>query len=379
MTQPPPPRLVRAAVIAMASVFGLTYSLTASVIALDLAARGVSDTVIGANAAMHALGILLLAPFLAALAARFGGRRLVLAALALNAAILVALPLSPAIWTWFPLRIGLGIAAEILFVMSETWTTQFSSPADRGRSMAVYMTAMSLGLAAGPIITSLIGSAGPLPWAIGVATVAATAALACVPGLPPLATGDAPPRSPARILRIAPLGMASATLNAGLEAAGLSFLPLYAMHAGWTETGATRLIATLMVGAIALQLPIGWLADRMDRRRLAIGLATAAGLGALAWPAILGIPWLAYTVLFVWGGLLVGIYTTFLAILGDRFQGSELVGVYTVMGLAWGVGALVGPLLVGAAAALTPHALPFAAGAACLAFAALAARQRTAA
>jgi MFS family permease len=153
-------------------------------------------------------------------------------------------------------------------------------------------------------------------------------------------------------------------------------MPLYAQSLGWDESGGTRLIAILMVGAIALQLPIGWLADTVDRRRLVVGLSALAGVGALAWPFVLHTPWLAYAVVFVWGGLLVGIYTTFLTILGSRFEGPTLVGVFATVGLAWGAGALAGPVLVGAAAALTDHALPLCAGAACLAFAIAAALRR---
>jgi hypothetical protein len=38
-----------------------------------------------------------------------------------------------------------------------------------------------------------------------------------------------------------------------------------------------------------------------------------------------------------------------LAMVGSRFQGGDLVGVYAVMGLAWGAGALVGPTVAGVA------------------------------
>jgi hypothetical protein len=41
-------------------------------------------------------------------------------------------------------------------------------------------------------------------------------------------------------------------------------------------------------------------------------------------------------VVFVWGGLFVGIYTVKLAIVGQRFSGSDLVGIYGIMGFAWG-------------------------------------------
>jgi hypothetical protein len=74
-----------AAVIAAATIFGLTYSLSASLIGLDLDARGYSETFIGLNAGMHACGVLLIAPFMPWLAARVGARQLTLWALMLSA------------------------------------------------------------------------------------------------------------------------------------------------------------------------------------------------------------------------------------------------------------------------------------------------------
>ncbi|NVN29309.1 MFS transporter, partial [Endobacter medicaginis] len=53
-----------AVVIAIAAVFGLSYSLSGPLIALQLEARGAGPGMVGANAAMHALGVLLVAPVL---------------------------------------------------------------------------------------------------------------------------------------------------------------------------------------------------------------------------------------------------------------------------------------------------------------------------
>ena len=50
-----------AAVIAAAAIFGVTYGLSAPLIALDLAARGFGEVTIGLNAAMHAVGVLVIA------------------------------------------------------------------------------------------------------------------------------------------------------------------------------------------------------------------------------------------------------------------------------------------------------------------------------
>jgi MFS family permease len=57
-----------------------------------------------------------------------------------------------------------------------------------------------------------------------------------------------------------------------------------------------------------------------------------------------------------------------MAVVGSRFAGSELVGIYAVIGLVWGLGALVGPALAGLAMDLSAHGLPIFAALACLAF-----------
>jgi MFS family permease len=357
-----------AAVIGAATIFGLTYSLTAPLVALNLAERGLGETMIGLNAAMHAVGVLLVAPILPRLAGRFGSRPLILFALLLTAGLLLLFPAIPVVWVWFVLRIGLGVGAEMLFVLTETWASELSDDATRGRVMATYTALLSLGFAGGPLILAFTGPEGWLPFAVGTTVALLALLLMAHPGVvrPPMASHGH--GSLLRYMRIAPVAMSTTALNAGVETAGLSFLAIYAVRLGWDEQSGTQLITTLMVGAILLQLPIGWLCDKMDRRRLMLMLGGLSTLGALAWPFMLSSAWLAYPLLFLWGGVFVGIYTTMLAIAGARFKGTELVGVYAAMGLFWGAGALVGPSLAGALMDTTRHGLAIFAALVCGAF-----------
>jgi MFS family permease len=368
-----------AAVIATAAIFGLTYSLSASLIALDLAERGATESVIGLNAAMHALGVLAIAPVLPRLVGRIGARRMTLAALVLAGLVLALFPATPGIWLWFPLRVVLGAASEALFTLSETWVNQLSEERSRARSMATYVAALSVGFALGPLILSGVGTAGASAYLIGAGLALAAALLIASPKVIAPAFPEERPGNLLRFLRLAPIAIAAEGLNAGIETAGLSFLPLYAMAQGWTEEGGTRLISCLMFGAILLQLPIGWLGDRIDRLRLAIALGFVAFGGALLWPLVLGHPWIAYPMLFVWGGVFVGVYTLMMAVVGSRFTGTELLGIYAVMGLVWGLGALAGPALAGLAMDLSAHGLPIFAALACLAFTIYAGTSRSAA
>jgi MFS family permease len=53
--------------------------------------------------------------------------------------------------------------------------------------------------------------------------------------------------------------------------------------------------------------------------------------------------------LFFWGGIAAGIYPVALGMAGDRFRGGELVSANAAMITAYGLGALAGPALGGAA------------------------------
>ncbi|MDR2604120.1 MAG: MFS transporter, partial [Desulfovibrio sp.] len=277
----------RAAVVMTAAVFGLTYSLSAALIALDLADMGLSETIIGANASMHAVGVLAMAFLLPRVTSLLGMRRAVLAGLGVAALLLLLFPLMPVFWLWFPLRVLLGAASEALFVLSETWMNALSTEATRARAMAVYTAVLSLGFALGPVILSLVGTDGAAPYVTG-AGLAAFAALFIVSPKVHAPVVEKPAHAnPVRFMRLSPPAMAVTALNAAVETAGLTFLTLYAVNLGWEESQATRLMSCIMAGAIVLQLPIGWLGDKMDRRRLLILLAAAASIGALIWPLAL--------------------------------------------------------------------------------------------
>jgi MFS family permease len=367
----PPARVVllsRFAVAVTAMLFGLTYSLTAPLIAFRLADHGLDETWIGVNAAMHAVGTLLTAPLLPFLAASLGVRRLVVGALALSVLTLLAFAAGPPVWAWFPLRVLLGVASEVLFVLSESWFSHLSTEATRARSMAIFMVSMSAGFAAGPALLSAVGVTGGLPFLAGALPPALAMLLIGLPTLDVPSMHETGGRNPLAALRLAPVAMAATALNAVIETAGLSFLALYAARLGWSATSAAGLVSVMMVGAIALQLPIGWLGDRMDRMRLVALLAAVAVAAPVLWPFVLAQAWLTYAVLFVWGGAFVGIYTMMMTVVGSRFQGTALIGIYAVMGIMWGLGALLGPPLAGLAMDASTHGLPAFAAAVCALF-----------
>ncbi len=366
-----------ATVIATAAIFGLTYSLSAALIALDLAELNMSEAVIGANASMHAVGVLIMAFFLPRITAALGIRRAVVFSLLTVAALLVAFPALPFVWLWFVLRVLLGGASEALFVLSETWLNALSSEKTRSRAMGAYTAALSVGFALGPLILSFVGSDGFAPYLVGTGLTVAAALMALSPKTEAPVIEKPAHNNPARYIRLAPLALAATTLNAAVETAGLTFLTLYAISIGWQEAQATQLMSWMMFGAILLQFPIGWIGDKTDRKKLVVILAGISAIGALVWPLALENQWATYGVLFVWGGAVVGLYTIMLSIVGSKFKGGELVGIYAAMGLLWGAGAFIGPAAAGAAMEISPHGLAYFTAGACALFMVMAMRIKT--
>lgn len=358
------------AVIFSVTVFSLTYGLSSPLIAFKLLNAGMSESAIGVNAAMHAVGVFLIAPFLPALFRRYRPLTLIVVSLCAITVIfmlfgVVSFPM------WFLLRMGLGLFSEIIMVQTETWLNGSTVERARGKVLALYTAGMSLGFATGPLILAWAGSDGNL--AFYVASVLAALAIVFIftSGMPRVEGHEEKPETLGNSLKLAALPIMATVLNAAVEVLGMNFLSLYAIKLGWSESASALLISVLMFGAILLQLPIGWLADRVDRLKLMTTLAFIAAALAFVWPHILAFHLLSYVMLFIWGGIFVGIYTVAITWVGERFKGGQLAGIYAAMSVAWGAGALAGPLLGGFAMTFSLHGLPWLTGALCLVFALL--------
>jgi MFS family permease len=356
------------AVIFTVTVFGLTYGLSSPLIAFKLLHAGMSESVIGINAAMHAAGVFLVAPFLPALFRHYRPLTLMLVSLCALAVIfmlftVVALPY------WLLLRLGLGMFSEIIMVQTETWLNGMTAEQARGKVLALYTAGMSLGFATGPLILVGTGSDGEMPFYVAAALAVFAATLIIRSGMPRTEGHDEILESLLNSLELAALPVMATVLNAAVEVLGMNFLSVYAMKLGWSESASTLLISVLMFGAIILQLPVGWLADKVNRLTLMRTFAFIAALLAFIWPQILKYHAIAYAMLFIWGGIFVGIYTVAITWVGERFKGAQLTGIYAAMSVAWGIGALVGPLLGGFVMQFSRNGLPWFTGALCLLFA----------
>ncbi|MFK7764814.1 MAG: MFS transporter [Roseobacter sp.] len=177
---------------------------------------------------------------------------------------------------WAVMRIASGMCVAGCYTIIEAWLQAKVTNQTRGRTMGVYRVVDMTGALAAQMIISVLEPASYVSYNL-------LAILCCAALLPlTLTTAKQPltPASPRLRPKLAhqrsPLA-AAAVLVAALSSASFRMVgPVYGQEVGLnTEQIAYFLSAFILGGALA-QFPVGWLADKFDRRWVLIWLSVAA-------------------------------------------------------------------------------------------------------
>jgi MFS family permease len=339
-----------AAAIGCAAVAGVASGMTWPVLAIILDRQGNDGTLIALSSASQSVAVFVVLPLAPRLLARWGFVRTTAAGIAGAVVMLLALPSFPNIYAWIPIRFLLGASTVVFYTACEIWVNRLAAEESRGRTIGIFGFLWSGGFAAGPLIAAATGSEGWAPFVVTAALMSA-AALPLLYAAEPPATG-ADEVTPGifgfvRYVGLAPALLIATLLLGALDYANDAFLPLYGLHHGLTQTQALALLTALLGGYTLAHIPCGWLADRVDRRRMLLAMAAVAAAVYLAVPAAIANPWFAWLALFSAGCALSGIWTAAIVLLGQRFAGAELSSAYVAGGILYGIGSIAGPLLTG--------------------------------
>jgi len=353
-------RLARSLIAATGAtaMLGVTIGLTMTLLSLVLEERGYGETEIGFSAAVQFLGIMVFSPFAPRIMRRMGLVRPIALSLVVCAICLASFTLFTSYASWLVIRLIFGGAEALLFVASETWINEAVPARLRGRVVALYGTMLAIGFAAGPLIVKATGTADAAPFVVGTILVLA--------GLLPLAIGmgmaptidEAPNKHVLAVFRALPVAAGSAALFGLLDSGLFSLLAVYGLNIGLEKNDAVQLVTALVSGGIVLQIPIGWLADRVDRAHLLAGCAGLATVLLMILPATVGHGFTIHVVLFGIGGLLGAFWILAMILLGQKYSGSDLATGNVGLTIAYGIGSVTGPALCGYAMELWhPHGL----------------------
>ena len=335
------------ATVALA-VASFSHGLTMPLLSLVLDHQGVDETLIGLNTGAYFIAVFAVAPLATRLLRARGPAMLMLASILATVVLLALLRAFPNVWLWFPLRFALGMAASFLWIAGEAWVNHSATETHRGRIIAIFGIVVSAGFALGPLILSMTGTEGWVPFLVTIALLLpAAAVLASALGSSPKLRGKTGPL--ARYVLLAPVAMFGYFVFAAGDAMLLTFLPIYAAGLGVGEVDAIRLLTVLAVGSMALQYPVGWLADRVSNYAIAAAMGAVLLAGSAALPWALPLPAISIVFMFFYGGALGALYTISLVLLGRQFKGAELSAASAMLAVMFCVGSFIWPSAGGAA------------------------------
>lgn len=244
--------------------------------ALSGLAMGFTSQQIGLLGSAHFLGFFLGCWWAPRLMGSVGHARAFAAFVVIGAMGMIAHMLLVDAYLWAGLRILSGLCIAGSYTVIEGWLMVRITRETRGRLTGVYrVTDMGAAL----LSQMLIGFLAPATYAsynilallCCAAILPLTLTTAAQPAMP-----DAPRLRPVIAWRTSPLA-AVAVIVSALSAATFRMIgPLYGQAVGLNAREIAGFLALFVLGGAIAQIPVGWLADRFDRRKVLMGVSVAS-------------------------------------------------------------------------------------------------------
>jgi predicted MFS family arabinose efflux permease len=224
--------------------------------------------------------------------------------------------------------------------------------------LSIYFVIQTVGAAAGQGLAGLDETSGAMTF--GLSSILVSLSL-----LPLMISRNrapdysAPDRfSMIQLARISPMAVSGAMLNGVAQAAFYVGMPLYGLARGMGAADSALLLVIGTLSGAAVQFPVGWVSDRVDRRLVVGGLSIACvaiGLGLAS--GSFGDH--VYVAVALIGALTLPVYSICVAHANDQIAPNQIVPASGTLVLALNIGilfgAFAGPFAIGTAG---PTGLP---------------------
>ncbi|MEM9304564.1 MAG: MFS transporter [Pseudomonadota bacterium] len=373
-------RLTILVTVALAAfLVSVSVGMNAVIFPTTLQAYGASTSVVGVIMSVEIISILVISAGVPKIVATIGARTAMLLTVLFRVPALILLCFVTDIPMWGLLVFIHGIGNFLFVLLLQAWLNDAASEQTRGLSLAILGTSLSLGLAGGPIVLSQIE-----PYHAELLSILEHVAPFVSDNLGNVVSGaeDITQQTQAELtasaiislLAVVPLLLTAlfvrhveaqeqgslkevvwktpaamfAVMMAGVSIYGVqSFIVIYGILNDMSITKASFLLTAFMVGSITLEAPIAWLSDFVDRRYVIMVGALLSLTCAVFLPMAIYTNVLALGLLYIWGGVIGGLYSTCLALIGDRYSGGELIAANAAFWVMDSIGGVIGVLLIG--------------------------------
>ncbi|EAU45975.1 MFS transporter [Salipiger bermudensis] len=262
-------------------------------------------------------------------------------------AVLILYPSFPHPAAWTIERMIIGFCYCGVYVTAESWLNNSTSNESRGQALSAYMMVQMLGIIAAQAMLLVPDPSGFLLFVIPsvLVSIAFAPILLSVSPTPAFATTKR--MSLRELYGVSPLGFVGIFLLGGVFAAQFGMAAVFAAEAGLRLSQISMFVASFYVGALVTQYPLGWLSDRMDRRRLVAIVALLGGVAAVFATAMTGQFMVLLGAAFVIGGASNPLYSLLIAYTNDYLDHDDMAAASAGLLFVNGVGAIAGPIITG--------------------------------
>lgn len=327
----------------------LGSGLLTTYISLRLASTSVSGAFIGAIIAANYIGLVIGGKVGYSLIIRVGHIRTYVACAGIITAAVLMHGITEILVVWVALRLVIGLCLMCQYMVLESWFNDQAEPNQRGVVFGFYMAASYLGTALGQIVLILQPDLG-----IQTLLIIALCFSLCLVPIALTTRSHVQQISPAPMelryfIGSIPKVLASIVVIGMVVGSFYGLAPVYtSLQSLSTEQTGMFMAVSICAGLIA-QLPFSWLSDRYNRLVLLRIIALLLALAALSL-AIL--PHISFALLlgigFIVGMLQFTLYPLVVALANDLIESDRRVSLAACLLMSFGVGASIGPLIVGA-------------------------------
>ncbi len=164
------------------------------------------------------------------------------------------------------------------YTVIESWLQAKVTNETRGRTMGVYRVVDMTGSLAAQMVISVLEPASYISYNILAILCCAALLPLTLTRVPQPETPDAPRLHPMLAVAKSPLAVAGVVVAALSGASFRMVGPLYGQEVGLSVDQIAWFLAAFVLGGAVAQYPVGWLADKYDRRWILIWLSVAAVL-----------------------------------------------------------------------------------------------------
>ena len=330
-----------------ALIIGIKLGTLIPLLALILEARGYSNTEIGLNVVAQPLAVILFVRITPIIIHKIGLAKSIIIAQIFTIILYFTFPIFDSLTAWFVIRFIIAIAGALAWNAYDTCMLSMADDTNRGKIVTIYNTVFVIGFASGPMVLSLTGIEGWLPFIV-------ISSLSFIAILPLIMLEIEDPKLPdKKSLPVFAAIIAAPTIFGAAILCGLddvmfvSFFPIFMIKNQFTQEIALQYVTITLVGGVMCQPLIGVLLDKFNKRLLLNIAVLITFFCPILFAFYLDNFYVMAASCFIWGGAASGLFAISLTMLGERYSASQVAGATAILVMVFEVGSLIGPLIGG--------------------------------